>query len=408
MRISLLQKREPLGRIVEETLSDFWTEAFGIPYELKWTDGIAALRRRRRHLGQKWNCNQYINSIFIPEIDQAAFGPIRQEFRRSQIPWKRPLQRAYVWMACHPLLGSILAGASMEVSPAVPNADSQLIVPGNHKIRILDHRLGLAYSILKSGFDGRFMIRELEAREQLGMSDLPVPKIREIGAKKNWFSEDYISGTPINRLVDRRFAKTVELQAIDSISRLAHATTIEISQSTYVLKSASEACRLLSQNHLLSDEEKMLWMKVIGSLVSRMEPHWMKSERTMRTSLSHGDFQSGNILVEQDRFWLIDWEYSSRRQFGYDLLVIALRSRSSKGLASRLMNFVEKGLDPEFQGKFSTDVFVTKAEREWSVSLFLLEEILLHLEENDNPRFLRIGDGLIAVFKEAEHWVRGQ
>jgi len=37
--------------------------------------------------------------------------------------------------------------------------------------------------------------------------------------------------------------------------------------------------------------------------------------------------------------------------------------------------------------------------------VFLLEELVLHLEENANPRFLRLGEGLTILQQEIIRWV---
>src|SRR6185295_16070966 len=57
---------------------------------------------------------------------------------------------------------------------------------------------------------------------------------------------------------------------------------------------------------------------------------------TIITAQTHGDFQAGNVLVEGTGVWLIDWEYTGRRQSGYDALTFALVARFPAGLAERI------------------------------------------------------------------------
>ena len=121
------------------------------------------------------------------------------------------------------------------------------------------------------------------------------------------------------------------------------------------------------------------------------------------TSLTHGDFQPGNILINGEGVWLIDWEYAARRQIGYDALVFMLRSRRPRGLATRLNKFVARGPD----GTSLIDnlawprVNWRRVNCRWlSAALFLLEELVLHLKENDNPVFFRPGPGLLTLAAE--------
>ena len=59
-----------------------------------------------------------------------------------------------------------------------------------------------------------------------------------------------------------------------------------------------------------------------------------KGSKKIVTAQTHGDFHAANMLIEKDHFWLIDWEYSSRRQIAYDALVYSLASRFPRNLKS--------------------------------------------------------------------------
>lgn len=403
MRISLLQQREPFGRIIERTLGTFWTERYGEAYQVRWVEKRPAFHKGADD-AQKWNCNCYINSIFTSDLEPRAFQPIRQEFARSLVPWRRPLQRAYVSLAANPHTAPWLSQATMEVFPAVGESQHQLIIPGNSKLRVLDHRSGRAWSVLKSGFRPQFMRRELESRTLAIKLGLPVPAIRETDPNGAWFSEDYISGTPTNRLVGDVEAKVIEKKALGYVSKLSLATAKDLLLSDYLFECTSEIGLLLQRNHLLSGTERERWALLVARLAGAIEQPRDFSQRRVTTGLAHGDFQPGNILVDRGAFWLIDWEYSGLRQIGYDFLVLGLRSRAPKGLAERLAEFVVNGLAHDLFCDMPNQCFQEKDSRFICANLFLLEEVLLYLEENDNPQFFRLGTGLLCLMEEAQQW----
>ena len=53
---------------------------------------------------------------------------------------------------------------------------------------------------------------------------------------------------------------------------------------------------------------------------------------------SHGDFHQGNIISNEDEFWILDWENSGVKQIGYDLLILLIESRIEKDYEKRFLN----------------------------------------------------------------------
>lgn len=403
MRISLLLQREPFGQILEKTLARFWQAQYGQPYRVRWYAGRPNLQAMHKRGEQPWLCNIYLNAIFTPDADQAILGPIRREFARSVVAWRRPLQRAYVALAASRQGAPWLAQAGVGVTPAVPEAAHKLIVAGNHKLRILDHQEGLAYGILKEGFNPDFVQGELDTRRQAAQLGLPVPELREIAADSSWFSERHVSGTPINRLVDANAARDAAISAANALSRLLMHTQREEMLDDYVAGLYSQIQALVEGNHLLSEPDKQAITAGTNTLIEQIGGLRSAVDDRITTALTHGDFQPANILVNEKGVWLIDWEYAARRQIGYDALVFGLHSRFSQGLAARLHKFVAQGSDAT---TFIDDLVWAGVNwrgvscRRLSGSLFLLEELVLHLKENDNSAFFQPGFGLVTLATE--------
>ena len=96
---------------------------------------------------------------------------------------------------------------------------------------------------------------------------------------------------------------------------------------------------------------------------------------TLELAQSHGDFQPGNIHVARSgrRVFLHDWENSDLRERHYDLLTYGLEARYPRGLAGRLMRFVQGGACRLQRSLLPT--MTTEDRRRSAVALFLLEDL---------------------------------
>lgn len=402
MRMSLLQQREPFGAILEQTLASFCQQVLQRPSLVRWHDH-ATPNVTPADAGQIWLCNPYLNAIFVPQADRAVFDPIRREFARSIVAWRRLAQRAYVQFSLSRAGAPLIAQSRLSIAPGLPDAEQLLIIPGNHKIRVLDYGRHSVYGILKQGFDRDFMQREIETRrlaEQLG---LPVPMLEQVAPDASWFKERYLSATPLNRLADATVRLASERTAMGELQRLLRATACEEPLDEYVARCAAGVRALIAGSTLLTLAQRQ---KLLAG-VERMQGLFGTQPEVMGrivTAVTHGDFQPGNILLNQDGIWLIDWEYSARRQSGYDALVFMLGSRSVVGLAQRISGLLRADLDQQYEalGAWPGVRWHDRAARRIYLTIFLLEELALHLQENANPVFRRPGQGLLNL--EQELW----
>jgi hypothetical protein len=124
------------------------------------------------------------------------------------------------------------------------------------------------------------------------------------------------------------------------------------------------------------------------------------------TAQTHGDFQPANILIDNHMFWIIDWEYASRRQLSFDRLVLRCESRRGAGLARRLQGFVDD--QPDMTWLESNASFSVRENRQLAATIHLLEELDLRLSENTNICFTQIEDGLTQLTFEIDRWIKSR
>ena len=393
MQISLLLEREPFPEIIARTLERFLPQLTGRLHRVRW----AAKSRSPNSGAQQWFCNHYLNAIFAKGAPSEVFRPVVGEFSRSSSPWRRPFQRGYVALASSSRYASILAQSRLDVSPPITDAMDWLIVGGNHKIRLLNHRTRRCYSVLKEGFEIDFLRTEVSARRLARETGVSVPMVREVASEDSWFLEDYVAGIPLNRLSNRDAANRTLLDVMKELERLSESTSRPMEVRVYAQSLANTARASLVSAGAIDASLHNRIEACLGLLREVLESVGDESITTVRC---HGDLQPGNILWRSDGHSVIDWEYAARRQAGYDHLVYQLRTRFPKGLAHRLESFVASGLEGRKEESGS--------RRRRTAHLLCLEELELNLRESRNPLFFSVGDSFRELVDELETWLFGK
>lgn len=399
MRISLLIKREPFGDVIAKTLSRFFSEKFDSSYSVEWQP-----RNWRQNCipgHQIWFCNPFINTIFHPDVRQVAFEPVVKEFSTSTRKWLTPIQKSYVAAASKKPFHKWLAPFQLEILPAISNPDRYLIVGGNHHVRMLDVAKKQCYVICKNGFDKNLLIRDAQIRSR--HSFLPAPKICKSNLEAGWYYEELISGTPINRITDKKKINMALETAGAALEKLYEKTSQTILMGTYF----HELCLRIHLGYesieIIPEAEKLKIKELIKASGKILGSH---DKMEITTVQSHGDFQAANILTAKGISWLIDWEYTGRRQADYDGLVYALRTRFPDGLGERMrhaLNLNMKNENPLSKSAFSE--WDDKSKRKGILALFLMEEVELRLIEHASPMIRNVDSGFLTFVKEAKKFI---
>ena len=240
--------------------------------------------------------------------------------------------------------------------PGHPRAHERLVLPGNQRLRAFDFGRGTTRVHLKQGFDAASIRTEVAVRG--GGRQGPFPQITRSDPEGTWFEEPIVQGFVLSRCPPWKPRARYEAEGLRLLEEWLTASEKTADVAPYVASvhaRFAELCDAFAERY--PDEPRALGRagEVLAARANTLDK--------LTLAHSHGDFQPGNLLVEQrtDRVFLTDWEYSARRSRRFDHLVHELRLRSAVGLATRVRSY---GGD--------------RAEG----ALALLEELVRLLEEN--------------------------
>ncbi len=402
MRISLLLEREPFAEILQNTLATHLQRQTGETHTVRWktkTDRIPGGACTRMLVNAK------LNIIFSPRLHQSAFAPTRREFSRSTVFWRRPLQRLYVHAATRRPLSRLLSHAQLTVTPVNRDLEKLLIIPGNHKIRLLDQQRQTCTSILKSGFRDDALRAEIAARTIALELKIPVPQTLDSNSQAGWFRETYVCGTPLNRVADATQRERSFQEAMGHMGTLVTATVNEQPVDPYWAATASRIHDRLDRYSSDNPQTVTLTQEVVRRLLHRIA-ELAKSGKTSNyigIAMTHGDFQPANILLNEQGIWIIDWENSRERQASYDWLVWTTRSRQGKGRVARWMAALE---DPQQNPPAWTGIDWTRRDtRLFCLSLFMLEELDTRVSEVSHPALKNLASDYVRLVNEVKQWI---
>ena len=391
MKIQHLLQREPFGEILEKTLSKFLSSRFGGPYRVRWRRRSAfdALRRSRAADFEIWYCNPFLNAIFSAKVDRSILDLVRESYIQTPFRYRRYLQQLYVTLATRRATAPFLATHVLDISPRLDGQENMLILGGNNRIRLLDLKMKRIWDILKCGFDPACMLSELAVRRRPGA--WPFPALRSVAEDNTWYESDYIPAISLNRLNQKQDRTPLLASALKTLGKWLDQTSTTSTTMIYANRLVEEI-RYLSRKGTLfnvADQETIRqWLATALEILSAAG----HEELPVELVWGHGDFQDGNILVDADsRVWIVDWEHARQRQLAYDYLVFSLRSRFPDGLAGRIQaalhsdEVILQSL-PVVHPHLLSLLKNTK-RRSATLVLFLLEDLLWHLQENVNPMF---------------------
>ena len=324
MKISTMLQREDFYSINEETLNGYYG---------------------RHDARTKLYIYPNINAIVTKRPSKAVRDYLLCEFSVRGSWLRRFAAKAYVW-ACL-MSGGLLAAKSFDL--AAPVSRNTLIYPCNKKYRIFDFEKNEVSVVVKAGFGNGELQHEIAFRNQPSNPDF-VPKL--YNASERGYTESIIDGKPLARIE----------HGFEEYREKAYALLMAYGKDAMQTVSAEAYCRNIRgrMEEKLSEED--LLTEKLHTIFSRLRQD-IPEDAPIPVCFSHGDFQAGNIWVENEteKLYIIDWESWGQRSVWYDRAVLF------KGLRPY-------GLKQYFLGENN------RMER----AVVLLEEMAFRLDETDS------------------------
>jgi len=383
MTISEMRSRENFDEIFAKTLSKGWTAQYGVPTHVMC---------RPNEKGQLWKLQPLFGAFYSSGISPHARKFMRDFFRFTPVPWRIFPQWA---------VGSILSTSSalnlfytlgFWVTPRLTNAQDLLIVPGNQRLRIFNFKEGVTRVFLKVGFDNNSLRTEIKIRGT-GKSG-PFQPITSFDKDFTWFEEQILEAYALPRCPPWFSKQQIEIKAF----QLLHDWTCNSIRDQEIYPYLDTIL------HSVNGKIKMIFQKYNISIGAQIQPlidtftSEAKKLDFIALAATHGDFQAGNIMVNQKnkRISIIDWEHYGIRSRHYDYLVYGLKTRSANGLAKRVMAFLEGNERSILHQWLPIDVGLRRAV----LALFFLEDLNWFLSESLTGPFKKPSTGLLLYIKE--------
>ncbi len=368
MRISLLEKREDFYQILSDTL-------------INWNSPSQQVKNEQ----SAFIVNRFLNFIAHPQLPTNVFTNLAKEYSTSPVFWKNLIQRYYVRLAVNKNTRRFLSHKRVFLPVHLTQF---LILGGNHRLRLFKTNLKSSYVILKRGESQAFIKNELLLKKQMRLDYAP----RLITSGANWFEEEYIDGTPLNRLSCTTLKNSLIDQIISShFQQLLLPSQQQLSADLYVNEKREKLLLLLNQEGLnINEQTKYAITQTHDMLCQRLN-----QKGAITITWTHGDFQKGNVLVESNVFKVIDWEAADKRFWLYDFFVFLSGIRSNGNFEQSIRMFEPMKKNRENTMSIPVD---------WK-TLLMIEELYFSVKENCSPNFFRSGEQTLQLCNQIKSFL---
>lgn len=314
MDLASMLEREDFFSSFFPTVEKYFSEALNIDI----TFSFAANRK---------NCNMVIK----PRLSAASSINISEKAREFYYSeWnirnsllKNFIAKAYVFFMTR--TRGAFSQFRFTLMPEPDNIRDIIIAPNNRSVRIFDYRNDVVGCVIKEGFTDKFFRNQITFRKTY-CYDFILP-ILSYG--NDWFQEAIMHGHPLARITNEGLYQKAIKVAINNMRLLAKDTLQYIDCYEYVLNLQQQ---ILQMTNIAETKKKIIYATETYRIVEFAVREAMLFKKVVPTVMSHGDFQSGNIWVDQqEKVWIYDWETAGRRSIWYDTSVLSYSLRRHYG-----------------------------------------------------------------------------
>ena len=317
---------------------------------------------------------KFLNIILHKSLESNVRWALIFEYTLSKSKIKQFLQNIYIRIIFLPGISELFCDRSIRLPSYISEYG---VVPGNHRIRLFESSLNKITVLLKYNEASKFIKNDIEARFNNDLSY--APKILSFGT--DWLEEEFINGVPFNRIVFNNSSKeALKCLLVKHNRELVLNNRKYQATEHYFSQKMSEMRSLIK---LISEDNRVKKELLIGveKLCCMVQLH---NESTVETSMTHGDFQEGNVRINsKNDLFVLDWESADERFILYDAFVLLSGIRSGISLKESFESF--------FNNVDEYNVVIDQYSRPFLKTLLCLEELLFNCNENISDNFFNPG-----------------
>lgn len=314
MDLASMLQREDFFTLFFPTVEKYFREALNT--EIKFS-----------FVTDKEKCNMVIKPR-LSAVSSVYISKRAREFYYSE--WnirksflKNCAAKAYVFLMTR--TGHKFSQYKFKMLPEPDSIYDLIIAPNNRSIRIFDYGKGVVGCIIKEGFTDKFFNNQIDFRKNYHY-DFILPMICY---EKNWFQEPIMHGHPLARISNKKLYDRAIKDSLKDICILAKDTLQYEASVEYISKLFEKIKRMIVD---AENEKGIKYAQEAKCIAEFAIQEAMLFDKAIPTVVSHGDFQSGNIWVDQqEKVWIYDWETVGRRSIWYDTAVLCYSLRRHNG-----------------------------------------------------------------------------
>lgn len=264
--------------------------------------------------------NEKLNAIIASKPSKQVKDYLRTEYTVAGSPLRKMAVAAYLTAAMTFVKSNAQRGLKIGLGKKGENI---LIYPCNKKIRLFDFTEGVVHTVLKEGFPDIYIERETEFR--LKHEAVFIPRIT--GSCDGCYSETIIrNGRPLARIQDAAFVEEKKRESLKLLASLT-AQPKKVKAKAYVME-LKERC-----HQMLATKKGFVESNKVATIFDRLMEKTLECD--IELVISHGDFQPGNIWIDENgKIIIIDWETVKERTPFYDYAALYCSLRNHGGLNS--------------------------------------------------------------------------
>ncbi len=255
-----------------------------------------------------------LNAIVPKRPGKAVVAYLCTEYHLRGAFFKRLALQVYVRTVLS--LGGLFAAHKETL--CVDFGKDTLVYPCNRKIRIFSFDAGTVQVLLKAGFSRAAFEKEIAFRSRRQLPDFVLPLL---SFDEKGYTEAIIDGRPLARIT--KGFEGYRQAAYEALVNYAKEGQRTVTGAAY------------GQQLLARLQEAPLDRCPFAAAFAEALCREVEKIDSLTLGFSHGDFQAGNIWIENktEKIYIIDWESYAERSLYYDkaLLFDGLRSRGMEG-----------------------------------------------------------------------------